>query len=157
MNILISLKYKNLNHTPDHLTNKNKEKDDFPVTMKIAPNNFLQNSTTVKKLINNPTTLENRLKQQKNIRPRDHFLNALLSISYSNTHKIFKHFFTILETFIIFLFDILESFLIILIIFCNIFLIFYTILELFLQLPKPLITSTGTSHITCLNDTNNFQ
>ena len=49
-----------------------------------------------------------------------------------------KHFFTILETFIIFLFDILESFLIILIIFCNIFLIFYTIFELFLQLSKTL-------------------
>ena len=50
----------------------------------------------------------------------------------------FKHFFSILEAFIIFLFDILESFLIILIIFCNIFLIFYTTLELFLQLSKTL-------------------
>ena len=66
MNILISLKYKNLTIPPDHLTNKNKEKDDLPVTMKIAPNNFFTKlNPLVKKLINNPTTLENRLKQQK--------------------------------------------------------------------------------------------
>ena len=66
MNILFSLKYKNLKNTPDHLTNKNKEKDDLPITMKIAPNNFFTKlNPLVKKLINNPTTLENRLEQQK--------------------------------------------------------------------------------------------
>ena len=37
--------YKNLKNTPDHLTNKNKVKEDLPNTIKFAPSNFSQNST----------------------------------------------------------------------------------------------------------------
>ena len=44
-----SLKYKNLKNTPDHLTNENKDKEDLPITIKFAPNNFSQNSTHLSK------------------------------------------------------------------------------------------------------------
>ena len=54
-----------LKNTPDYLTNENKDKEDLPITIKIAPNNFSQTQPTCQKTINNPTTLENCPKQQK--------------------------------------------------------------------------------------------
>ena len=58
--------YKSPHHTPDHLTNKNKEKRRPPNHHENCPQQFFTKlNPLVKKLINNPTTLENRLEQQK--------------------------------------------------------------------------------------------
>ena len=61
-----------------HLPNKQKQNyEDLPNTIKIHPQLFLTKlSPLVKKSINNPTTLESRLKTLKNIRRNKSFLNC---------------------------------------------------------------------------------
>ena len=99
-----------------------------PEHHKISPQQlFTKLNPLVKKSINNSTTLESRLKQQK-IFDKEIISKMLFSRSvniFKNTIlNLLINFFIPFKLLIIFLFDSFEAFIIILIIFCKIFLIF---------------------------------
>ena len=117
-----------------------KIKQDLPNTIKLASNNFSQNSTHLSKNpINNLTTLESRPRQQKIFDERIIFqmlFSQTVDILKITILNLFIQFFFLFRLLLIFFIDTFEALIILLIIFCNIFLIFYSLFEIYLQLSQ---------------------
>ena len=101
-----------------------KQNQKLKTIQKRQTQKYLKEERKNRKMIKN-LPQESRPKQQKNIRRRNHFLNAFLSnnqylkkYNLKSSHKIFHSFFKLL---LIFFIDTFEDLIIILIIFCNIF------------------------------------